>query len=558
MNTHQQHLLPIGTILKGTYKTLSVLGQGGFGITYKAEHIFLKEMRVVKEFFLESKCIRDNDKLGVQTQSLPQAEFDKFKARFLEEAQILSKLKKVPNTIEVVDFFEENNTGYLVMPFVEGEDMLKHLQKQPNSRISEKEALAYFAQIATALSQIHAVKIIHRDLKPANILVEKTGKAYLIDFGAAREYIAEGLTQTMTAILTPGYAPIEQYDEQAKRGATTDIYAMGAVLYRMLTGKNPTNAISRLSAQMPTPQSLVPTLSVPVSEAIMKAMEMQAKDRFQSVAEMQAALQGTIIPETPLPKPEESDWILATKQDTIGAYETFLFKYPHSTYKGIADKRIAALKPKKQEPETEAWGKKTPIATPSPLLVFWEKYKIHALSGFVMLFAILFLPKIIGDKYSADEDKKGVAAYFEPQMVQIPTGSFMMGSNDYSSEQPIHKVNIKGFAMGKYEVTQQQWQAIMGTSTTLSNPSNFKGGNLPVEQVSWEDIEVFLQKLNDKTGKKYRLPTEAEWEYAARGGQDFKYAGSNDLKEVAWLDENSDSKTHPVGQKKANGYGFMI
>lgn len=112
----------------------------------------------------------------------------------------------------------------------------------------------------------------------------------------------------------------------------------------------------------------------------------------------------------------------------------------------------------------------------------------------------------------------------------------------------------KGLYMGKYEVTQGQWEVVMG-----SNPSYFKGSNLPVENVSWEDIQVFLTKLNQKTGKNYRLPTEAEWDYAAKGGcksQGFIYAGSDKLKEVAWHNENSGNKTHPVGQKKPNELGL--
>jgi formylglycine-generating enzyme required for sulfatase activity len=106
--------------------------------------------------------------------------------------------------------------------------------------------------------------------------------------------------------------------------------------------------------------------------------------------------------------------------------------------------------------------------------------------------------------------------------------------------------------MSKYEVTQKQWRDIMGT-----NPSNFKNcDNCPVEKVSWNDIQDFIRKLNTKTGKNYRLPTEAEWEYAARGGQNYKYAGSDNLGSVAWYRDNSGSKTHPVGQKSANGYGL--
>ena len=142
---------------------------------------------------------------------------------------------------------------------------------------------------------------------------------------------------------------------------------------------------------------------------------------------------------------------------------------------------------------------------------------------------------------------------FKEQMVKIPAGSFEMGSNGgESDEKPVHTVNLSGFSISKYEVTQAQWREIMGT-----NPSYFKNcDNCPVETVSWDNIEDFLKKLNEKTGKTYRLPTEAEWEYAAKANQNTKYSGSDDLETVAWYNENSDNETHPVGKKAANAWGL--
>jgi formylglycine-generating enzyme required for sulfatase activity len=161
------------------------------------------------------------------------------------------------------------------------------------------------------------------------------------------------------------------------------------------------------------------------------------------------------------------------------------------------------------------------------------------------------------EEAAAAERKQTAARTSDPfagQMKYISSGTFQMGSNEneYDDEKPIHSVTLSSFNMSKYEVTQKQWRDIMG-----SNPSNFKNcDNCPVEQVSWNDIQDFIKKLNAKTGKNYRLPTEAEWEYAARGGQSYKYAGSDNIDNVAWYGSNSSSKTHPVGQKSANGYGL--
>jgi len=140
----------------------------------------------------------------------------------------------------------------------------------------------------------------------------------------------------------------------------------------------------------------------------------------------------------------------------------------------------------------------------------------------------------------------------EIEMVYVPGGSFLMGSPDGKGgddEHPQHRVTVPSFYIGKYEVTQAQWRAVMGV-----NPSNFKGDNLPVENVSWNDAKEFCRRLSQMTGKEYRLPTEAEWEYACRAGTTGDYAGELDA--MAWYNENSGGKTHPVGQKQPNAFGL--
>ncbi|MEM9723341.1 MAG: formylglycine-generating enzyme family protein [Bacteroidota bacterium] len=143
------------------------------------------------------------------------------------------------------------------------------------------------------------------------------------------------------------------------------------------------------------------------------------------------------------------------------------------------------------------------------------------------------------------------------EMMWIEEGEFIMGGSDSEAdwdEKPVHQVSLKSFYLGKYPVTQALWEAIMG-----GNPSSFKGADRPVEQVSWEDTQDFLQKLNTLTSKTYRLPSEAEWEYAARGGnhsEGYLYAGSDRLEQVGWYSKNSDGWTQPVGQKLGNELGI--
>ena len=164
------------------------------------------------------------------------------------------------------------------------------------------------------------------------------------------------------------------------------------------------------------------------------------------------------------------------------------------------------------------------------------------------------------NKPSASRQLPPVIKQLVANMVRVEGGTFTMGATSEQGsdasfdEKPTHQVTLSTFYIGKYEVTQAEWQAVMGT-----NPSRFKGDNLPVENVSWYDCRKFIRKLNELTGKQFRFPTEAEWEYAARGGNKSnrtKYAGGGDIDNVAWYEENSNKTTHPVGQKRPNELGL--
>jgi len=171
----------------------------------------------------------------------------------------------------------------------------------------------------------------------------------------------------------------------------------------------------------------------------------------------------------------------------------------------------------------------------------------------------LIEPDLIFDTYSFDDLTLNLGNGITLELVRVPAGKFMMGSNEYDSEKPIHEVQLKEFLIGKYAITNAQWQAVMGTKGSANCNPKFQGANQPVVGVSWHEAKKFCEEVSRTAKKNVRLPSEAEWECAAKGGnqsKSFIYAGSNTLDEVGWYDSNSDSVTHPVGQKAKNELGI--
>jgi len=298
--------LPVGTKLRGgAYTVGRVLGQGGFGITYKGSDTRLHRVVAIKEFFPEG-CIRQGTFVSIATPSITPAEFEGWKQRFLQEARTLARFNH-PGIVRVYDVFEENRTAYIVMEFLQGKPLSRILEER-GGRMEEQEALRYIAQVCEALELVHSSGILHRDIKPDNIMVCEDGRVVLIDFGAAREFVARA-TQRHTVILTPGYAPMEQYSERGQRGPFTDIYALAATLYHLLTGEVPVPAPERrVGIPLPDVRQLNPRISPHVAQAIMQGLEMESDKRPQTAREFLNLLQGRRVaaPVTPVPAPAKT------------------------------------------------------------------------------------------------------------------------------------------------------------------------------------------------------------------------------------------------------------
>ncbi len=271
--------LPKGVRLNnGNYAVGEVLGQGGFGITYKGGDLSLRRYVAIKEFFPQG-CARQ-DTTVQPGGTLSAADYAGVKAKFIEEARTLARFSD-PGIVRVFGVFEENNTAYMVMEFLEGSTLSKRMSEQ--TMLDEAEAVGVAEKVGGALEVVHDAGIIHRDLKPDNICLTKDGRVVLIDFGTARAF-ASGKTVKQTTMLTPGYAPLEQYGQQARFGAYTDIYALAATLYHAVTGQVPPQATDRAAGvELRAPRELNPKLSPAFSDAIVWAMQVKASERPQNV-----------------------------------------------------------------------------------------------------------------------------------------------------------------------------------------------------------------------------------------------------------------------------------
>jgi uncharacterized protein (TIGR02145 family) len=274
--------LPIGTTLdNGKYIIVKVLGVGGFGITYYAKHKTLHRDYAIKEFFISGRCVRNTQTKKIHLQGITKEAYDEYKQKFIDEAKILAKLKH-DNIVKVNNLFEENDTAYMVMSFVEGMT-LQSLVKQ-KGKLNSNIAISYIGDIADAVNYIHNhdPSILHRDIKPDNIIITPNHRAILIDFGSAREFINDK-TQSHTIMLTKGYAPPEQYSSNSRKGSYSDIYSLGAVFYFILTAQKPIDSSVRAIETMPRPKDLVHSISENANRAIMKAMSMKPEDRYQNI-----------------------------------------------------------------------------------------------------------------------------------------------------------------------------------------------------------------------------------------------------------------------------------
>ena len=352
-----QHLSE-GTLLQGgKFKIEKMLGQGGFGITYLASQTISVEGSIgeikteiklaIKEFFMKDVCNRNEDSNIVSVPSVGSKELvERFKQKFIKEARSISKLKH-PHIVKVVDIFEENGTAYYVMEYHNG-GSLGDLVKDGNP-LPEADAVRYITQIADAVGYIHKQKINHLDIKPGNILLDGKSNGILIDFGLSKQYDEQGSQTSSTPVgISHGYAPMEQYKQNGVStfSPQSDIYSLGATLYKLVTGVTPPQAMDIFNDGLP---ALPAHLSDGVKKAIEQAMQLHKNDRPATAEEFIALLSSDAAVVVPAVEPaaDESTKIIAQPSE-----ETLVEEPVEKPIEKPTPEPVKPAAPEKKEPET--------------------------------------------------------------------------------------------------------------------------------------------------------------------------------------------------------------
>jgi formylglycine-generating enzyme required for sulfatase activity/predicted Ser/Thr protein kinase len=570
-----------------------VLGSGGFGITYLARDKRLGRKVVIKENLPAQFCWRNTTTLTVQPRQSIGEDVDNFQyslENFEKEAATLASLDH-PGIVKVLRSFEANGTAYFVMPFVEGITFDEVIREREalNRYFTEEELIALLHKVLDALAYLHDRGIYHRDIKPGNLLITAKGDPVLIDFGAARQRLSE---RSLTVIESPGYTPFEQMQSRGKVGPWSDLYALGGTVYKAITGETPAKAADRAFDEPVVPLLERPEMKGRYSQTMLRsidhAMRPKLSERPQSAGEWVRSLTGILPPVSTKSAPAFAPTTTTKAGAPIAPLKVGTLT-DRDIQKGTAVNVAMAVDGTSRKAISRSdlmwlWGGVFVIAL---LLVgFASQLRTKSASDPSEIMSVTTVTTpiyepihvVTPDKMSAfDGGEVGKSLQIEIGIGQkmafqfCPAGSFMMGSPaseaDRSDDEDQVQVKIsQGFWMGQTEVSQRQWAAVMG-----GNPSQFKGDDLPVEQVSWEDAQAFIAKLNQSAvrpeGWKYALPTEAQWEYACRAGTKSVFGFGDVLNgREANCDGNSpygtstkgpyQGKTANVGSYAANAWGL--
>jgi eukaryotic-like serine/threonine-protein kinase len=574
-------------LLKDRYRAQQLLGEGGFGRTFKAvdEDQPRKPLCVIKQFSFH----HENPKYRQKALEL-----------FYEEARHLESLGKHEQIPELLAYFDIDGQPYLIQQFIDGQDLDRELEI--SGAFNQSQIRELLLSLLPVLDFIHnqSPPIIHRDIKPANIIRRRSdGELILVDFGAAKQATQTMLAKTATVIGSPEYTSPEQ--ARGKPTFASDIYSLGVTCIFLLTQVSPFDLFDLSEDNWAWRDYLVDNpVDRQLGEVLDKSIANSLTQRYRSAKSVLAGLEQNSKSVT---KPNyatvyqlaETAYLDGNYQQAAMIIDDLVLKFDtdpsirllrgHIYCYGLEKHEIgkkeyeylAKLSTDSKLIEIAHNGWKyadsclrylesptaTSPATLSPVASTQSIPKQPALQAFGFETAKVSHGKAFwgGTKVIVKKSPGRANRFFQNlggsiglQMVSIPGGTFLMGapnleegSSDY--QRPQHRVSVPSFYMGKYPVTQAQYQAIMG-----DNPSYFQGGDRPVDTVSWHDAVAFCQKLSQRTQRQYRLPSEAEWEYACRSGTTtpFYFGDTIDPEVVNYRGE----ETTVVGIFPANSYGL--
>jgi len=552
----------------GRYELQQHIGEGGMGTVYLALDRQLDRRVALKIPHFKSKE--------------PKTIID----RFYREARVAARIEH-PNICRVYDVGECNGNHYLTMEFIEGTSLSKMLSAEHPWPLFNAAALV--RKIALAVHILHENKVIHRDLKPSNILLRPSGEPVLMDFGLARSVSPDGerFTAEGEFMGTPAYMSPEQAnaDSTVELGPPTDIYSLGVILYEMVTGQlpfkgNTTQILVQLVTNLARPPSnLRKELPAAFDDVCLKALSKRPEERYVSAQAFAEALLPFLIPSTtrvggmatiaggtvadsPLP------FVMPVTQPpphVAATLHTGLVNSSAPTTSGI--QQSATLPP----PPQPAGLPELPRPRGLPAIV--------GMMSMVFLLAIVWTWSIrwsLGYLAATEETSQLTPTFVATkttdtrnsvgmELVLIERGRFQMGTPNSppNSDERDHTVVLtESFYMGAYEVTQEEYERVIGHNRAVFPSLTAGNAKYPVHSVTWDEAVLFCEKLSalpteQQAGRKYRLPTEAEWEYACRAhSTTLWHCPESELSASAWTATNSENQAHPVGQKKANAFGL--
>lgn len=511
------------TLNNGQYIVESILLRGGSNLCYRA-----KDVKRDKLVTLKSTNIA----------KIMEAEKGDLAEKLIKQAQSLALKCEHPSLVKLYpQVFLEEDQAFMVMDYPEGVDLASYIDN--HGKLPTDEALILITKIAAAVNILHQNRCLHLELNPQNIVIEhKTQNPVIVDYGWAIKLFALA-SRKMSPSPHDCFSPPEKMKENAKLAICSDIYSLAAILYVLTTAQLPLTPNLRSFQELIPPLQYSPEMGDRFSEAIVRGMALEMKQRPQNLKDWLDLFKETSSEaekreqQTPPLVMEKTDLISPFSEETVLQKSTQIIAPPTIT------------KPKYNYPNIEEFSFET--------IILREEKKLFGLVSKVE-------KNLISKKGQFFVEYLGQGVNLE--MVFIPSGEFLMGSSNSDShrekdESPQHKVNINSFYVSKYPITQLQWKIVSSfpkvTRNLKSKPAQFRGDNLPVERVSWFDAQEFCKRLSKYTGRNYRLPTESEWEYACRGNTETAFSfGDIITQEVANFagSSKSDTKSKEIKTEK--------